>query len=158
MQSCTLHSSNTLLMTRVSHTSSSQLSIKDFNSEIFQGEVDVHQARSHSHHYFASLRIVSSKSVRLTQLPDEEDYIYAATTESSSVSSKRSQDSSVVSSSTATVSRLSCVSLRIDISCHSVVTAEPWYLAHAEVATVGSPSAFKPIAPDGKVCSHYSQL
>ena len=113
---------------------------KPFSSEVFQGEVDAYQARDHSQHYFANLKVVSSIT-RVSQLPCSME----------SMALSRSSLSSVVSGVAVSASErvVSSVSLRVEVAYHNIITIQPWYLAHAEVAAVDNPSDTKPIAPDG---------
>ena len=132
------------LLSSSSASSADSASEKPFCSELFQGEVDVYQARDHSQHYFTNLRVVSSRRVtKVTRLPSEE--------------SVRTSHSSIVSGrAVSAMDRgVSSVSLCVEVSYHSVVTLEPWYLSYAEIAAVARPSDAKPIAPDGTYIASY---
>ena len=134
-----------LLPPSVSTNSADSASVKPFCSELFQGEVDPFQARDHSHHYFANLRVISSRCIaKITRLPSGQ-----------SVSLSHSSQSSVVSGASVSASEkgVSAVSLQVEMTYSSVITVRPWYLSHAEVTRVASPSTTKPIAPDGR-CGH----
>lgn len=122
-----------------SSTSSADLATeKPFSSELFQGEVDVYQARDHSQHYFTNLRVASSRRITIVkQKPSQE-----------SVQSCRS--STVSGTSMLTLeSSMSAVSVSVEVSYHSVVTVEPWYKSHVDIAALAHPSDAKPVAPDG---------
>lgn len=133
-----ISSKDVRLLTSSSISSSDSASDKPFCSESFQGEVDAYEARDRSQHYFTNLRVASSRCItKITQLASAE--------------SIQSSHSTIVSGITvAGLERgMSAVSLRVEVSYHSVVTVEPWYLSYAEIAAVASPSDTKPIAPDG---------
>lgn len=103
------------------------------------------EARDRSQHYFANLQVVSSRCItRVKRLPSNEPVAVSC-----------SSHSSVVSGVTVSASErgVSSVSLCVEVSYHSVITVEPWYLSHAEIEAVMSPSTTKPIAPDGKLLS-----
>lgn len=116
----------------------------------FEDEVDTVRARLQSHQYLTSLTVISSRSVKVTQLPSDETQCILRTVSGSSGSSHSNSGSSAVSSVTTVVCREgSTVSLRVDVSYHSIVTAEPWYHPWAQVGGVSLPSTTRPIAPDG---------
>ena len=106
-------------------------------------------ARQESHeHYFAT--IVSTKTVHVTRLEDGSSSALIGRGKSgrSVGQGGGGEGSSQDSWTTASLERVSSVSLRVDVTCHSVVTVQPWYHEYAEVMPVESPS--KPVAPDGK--------
>ena len=131
---------------------------KEVSFAHFEDEVDTVRARLQSHQYITSLTVVSSKSVKVTQLPsDEAQCVLRTVSRTSGGSSHSSSGSSAVSSVTTTVvcqEEESTVSLRVDVSYHSVVTAEPWYHPWAQVGKVGLPSTIRPVAPDGMCVCH----
>ncbi len=137
-------SSSCLLLTSPYATTTGLGLDKDFSSE---SELGTLFSRFQSPQYFSSLKVISSKSLQVTQLPVEgvERLVEIAST--STVTSK----SSISSGGTVVLrSRESSVSVRVDVFYHSLVIAEPWYHRWALVGNVACPSSIKPIAPDCK--------
>lgn len=130
-------------------TSLSGQSVKEFSSEIFQGEVNPQRARSYSHHHYFT-KVVNTKTIKVTHLSSE-DSIKKPPSEGTSASSRSSRASFLSGSVAASEERMSSVSLRVEIvSCHSIAIVEPWYHQQAEVRPVQMPSVNNPVAPDGK--------
>lgn len=119
-------------------------------SDKFENELGSFSAKLQRPQYFTSLKVTSSKSLKVTQVSSFElKHSISKLVSSTSVVSSASSISSVatVISETEVVSR---VSLRVDVSYHSVAVAEPWYHPWAQVGVVDNPSSTKPIAPDCK--------
>lgn len=121
----------------------------EFSSEVCENELESLSAQLQSPQYFTSLKVTSSKSLKVTRLPSVELKQSVVT---HLLSSSSASSASSISLGTAVISEsvVSSISLRVDVSYHSVVTAEPWYHRWAEVGDVSIPST-KPIAPD---CKH----
>ena len=145
-----LSPSHSQLPVTISKSSTATTTMREFSSEVFQGEVDTLRARTHSHyHYYA--RVISNKRYKVTRLSSS-----GGSYSGSSLSSKSSQSSSLSGRASAFQRKLSSVSLKVEVSCHSVVTAEPWYYPYAELGPVLQPSKVRPVAPDGEyVCVWY---
>ena len=122
--------------------------VHQFSSEVFDSELESLSAKVQTPQYFTAFKVASSKSLRVIQVASiEQAQSLRKLVSSTSFGSK----SSNTSGTTALCGEvLSSVSLRVEVSYHSIVVAEPWYSPWAQVGAVDSPSVTQPIAPDGK--------
>ena len=111
-------------------------------------------AKFQSPHYFSSIKVSHSRSIKITtcheeEEEEEEEERSSASSASCKTSARSRSSTSCKERETLSGSTVSTVSLRVDVSYHSIVEADPWYHRFAEVGKVSAPSLLKPIAPDG---------
>ena len=126
--------------------------LPDFSSERFETELESISAKLQSPKHLSVSKVSSSKSVRVIHVPSSEPVQSVERLVSQTSTNTRASEVSITTETTVVCDGVAAsnVSLRVDVSYTSVVTADPWYTPWAEVGVVEFPSTIYPIAPDGE--------